>query len=350
LNPRLPPNQLLVAPGKWPPLGERQPRADDTLWTVSVDGLVSQAQTYTLAQLAGFPLVSTTVDIHCVTRWSRFDLPVTGVRLAEVLARAEPLPEARYVSFVARTDRRHSTSLTLDDALNLGTLLVFEAEGQPLEVVHGGPVRTIVPGRYFYKSLKWLERIELLAEDRLGTWEAGSGYHNHADPWLEERYIASNLDRRQVQQLLHEKNLSGMELLSLQAAGMPLDGLIAKKSLLRNANLRKSSLRSADFEGANLTNAQLHEADLRQANFKRADVEGADFSGSDLRGADFTGASLFGATFFQSGSEGTSPLLARFDAATRLDHAALSALSPDQARFVSDRLAAAGASATETAT
>ncbi len=77
-------------------------------------------------------------------------------------------------------------------------MIVWSVEGQSLTSEHGGPLRMIVPGRYLYKSLKWLTRIELLEIDRLGYWEAEAGYHNHADPWREERYLAPELTKQQV--------------------------------------------------------------------------------------------------------------------------------------------------------
>src|SRR5205085_4547294 len=138
----------------------------------------------------------------------------------------------------ARSERGHSTSLPLADALALDTLVALTHEGAPLEPIHGGPVRTVVPERYFYKSVKWLERIELLAEDRLGYWEAEAGYHNNADPWLEQRYMAPNLDRLLVSSLLAARDFSNLDLRSIHAAGMDLRGLNARNSLLRDANLR----------------------------------------------------------------------------------------------------------------
>src|SRR5690606_16836039 len=128
-------------------------------------------------------------------RWSKLDVPFRGVPLAVLLKICPPLPVAKYVSFAARSERRHSPSVLLEDALELDTLVALACEGRPLEKLHGGPVRVVVPGRYFYKSLKWLERIELLETDRLGYWEQTAGYHNTADPWQEQRYMAPQLDR-----------------------------------------------------------------------------------------------------------------------------------------------------------
>jgi hypothetical protein len=271
------------------------------------------------------PQVTRKIDIHCVTRWSLLDAEFRGITLESLLARAEPSAEARFISFVAHSPRGHSTSLPLADARRLEVLIALDFAGQPIPSEHGGPVRGITPGRYFYKSVKWLTRIELLAEDRLGYWEASAGYHNRADPWLEERFVASGLSKQEATRILAERDLSGRELLSLDGSERDLTGLKARGAILRNANFRGSRLVGADFTGANLSNARFVCADLREAQLIGADLEGADFSGCDLRGADLRGASLFGATFFDP-AQPESPA-AVFDSATRIDASALEALA-----------------------
>jgi DMSO/TMAO reductase YedYZ molybdopterin-dependent catalytic subunit len=334
-QPRLPPGQQLAAPGKWPLVGERRPREDASPWSVALEGLVESPCQLTLAQLAALPQTNRVVDIHCVTRWSRLDAGFGGVMLADLLALCRPRPEARYVSFVARSPRSHSTSLLLDDALKLQAMVALFADAAPLDTIHGGPVRIVVPGRYFYKSLKWLERIELLAEDRLGYWEAEAGYHNTADPWREQRYMAPNLNRFEVQRLLDARDFCGRNLRSLDASGRDLIGLRARDALLRDADFRRAKLVRASFASTNLSNARFAEADLRGASFDHADLEGADFSGADLRGADLRGAMLTAATFV------TGELAARFDATTRVDERSLEELMPEQADFVRRSLAKA---------
>jgi DMSO/TMAO reductase YedYZ molybdopterin-dependent catalytic subunit len=328
----LPPNQQLVAPGNWPVVGEKAPRESDEPWTVAVTGLVAQQCVWSLSDLRTLPQVEQAVDIHCVTRWSRLVARFKGIPLARLLQECGPLSEARYISFVARSERNHSTSLPLTDAVELGTLVALEFEGEPLEEVHGGPVRVVAPGRYFYKSLKWLERIELLAEDRLGYWEAEAGYHNVADPWREQRYMAPSLDRRTVKEVLDARDFSGRDLRSIDASSRDLAGLNARRSLLRDADLRNAVLTNADFTGANLSNAHLQGADLRGSTFIGADVEGADFCGADLRGADFTGASLFGATFCPSEVGEGSPALV--DQTTHIEPEGIEKLAPLQQEFV----------------
>jgi Oxidoreductase molybdopterin binding domain/Pentapeptide repeats (8 copies) len=250
-----------------------------------------------------------------------------------LLEAPSPIP-ARFVSFSARSERNHSTSLVLSEAIELGTLIALDCEGEPLSAEHGGPVRVIVPGRYFYKSLKWLAGVELLAEDRLGYWEATAGYHNHADPWREERYIAPGLSKQQAATVLASRDWSGRNLLSIDAAGRQLRGLVAHRALLRNANFRRCDLREARFREANLSNAHFQGADLRGASFTNADCEGANFSGADLRGADFGGASLFGASFCSEADAGEPAAVTQLDSTTRIDSAAIEQLTPQQQEFV----------------
>ena len=224
----MPPGQQLAASHKWPVVGERAPLVSSEPWTVSIGGCVARKLTFSLADLEQLPQQSRLVDIHCVTRWSKLDQEFTGVLLSQLLAAAGPLADAKYVSFEARSPRHHSTSLRLADAVALGTLVVTRHAGQPLLIEHGGPVRVIVPGRYFYKSLKWLTKIELLSEDRLGYWEAEAGYHNHADPWREERYLAATITRQQAAELIRLRDFRGLDLRGIDASGRDLGGLQAE--------------------------------------------------------------------------------------------------------------------------
>jgi DMSO/TMAO reductase YedYZ molybdopterin-dependent catalytic subunit len=330
----LPPGQQLAAPSKWPVVGERTPAARSDPWRVTVSGLAAKPRSWSLEELRALPAIERVVDIHCVTRWSKPGVRFGGVLLRSLLELCQPLVEVRFLSFIARSERRHSTSLPLADALELETLVALTSEGKPLETIHGGPVRTVVPGRYFYKSVKWLEEIELLAEDRLGYWEAEAGYHNTADPWREERYMAPALDRRLVRDLLARRDFSGRELRSLDARGHDLTGLNARAALLRDARFERARLDGANFEGANLTNAHFEGTSLRGVSFRAADAEGANFRGADLRGADFTGASLFGATFVPEPgeTEGWGPAI--LDGTTRITEPSLDPVTPMQQDFV----------------
>jgi DMSO/TMAO reductase YedYZ molybdopterin-dependent catalytic subunit len=329
----LPPNQRLAAPGRWPVVGEKrpQPLPGGEPWRVSVVGLVAAPRTWTLDEIEAMPQVEQIVDIHCVTRWSKPGARFSGVPLARLLGACRPLPAARFLSFVARSERNHSTSLPLEDALRLGALVALRFDGAPLEEEHGGPVRMVVPGRYFYKSVKWLERVELLAEDRPGYWEREAGYHNGADPWLEQRYIAPGADRVALGEAVSARDFSGKDFLSIDATGLDLAGLNAEGALLRNADFRGVNLEGARFDRANLSNAHFEGAVLRRATFVGADLEGADFRGADLRGADLTDASTFGTTFCDE-PDFSSPAL--IDRTTTFGEGAIGKLLPPQQEFV----------------
>jgi hypothetical protein len=302
--------------------------------------LVRHERRWSLEQLAELPQVEQPIDIHCVTRWSKFDMPFRGVRLSDLLAASEPRDEAEFLSFLACSERRHTTSLPLTAALELGAIVATHVGDEPLAPEHGGPVRVVAPGKYFYKSIKWLVGVTLLADDRLGFWEGKAGYHNQADPWREQRYVAPNLNRMQVAQAFTKRRFAGMEFLGLEAQGIELPDLDAHGAVLRNADFSRARLAGASFEGANLSNAHFHRADLRNASFRSADVEGADFTAADLRGADFRSASLLGATFCRDGvggacdSAGQPEEGAKIDAATRFDPSALEQLSPSQAAYM----------------
>jgi uncharacterized protein YjbI with pentapeptide repeats len=193
---------------------------------------------------------------------------------------------------------------------------------------------------YFYKSLKWLARIELLTEDRLGYWEAIAGYHNGADPWKEERFLAADLDLNTVRQLMASRDFRGLDLRGVVATGMDLRGLQATGAKLRDAHFEGADLRDSCFDGANLSGAHMERADLRGATFcpdpngLTADLEGADFRGADLRGAKFIGASLFGATFGPSNPSDSSSSPAVIDATTVIDRVALTSLEATPGQWV----------------
>jgi DMSO/TMAO reductase YedYZ molybdopterin-dependent catalytic subunit len=330
----LPPGQQLAAAGKWPVVGERLPAPPTGPWLVSVSGLVASSPSFSLDELKTLPQVTRSIDIHCVTRWSKLAVEFTGVPLVELLELCQPTDDAAFLSFVAHSQRRHSTSLPLEEAVRLGTLIAFAADGQPLSEEHGGPVRTIVPGKYFYKSLKWLVEIRVLAQDQLGFWEGKAGYHNEADPWKEQRYVAANLNRVQVAKALKERRFAGLELLGLDAAGIELEGLDATEAILRNADFRNARLSRANFDQANLSNAHFAGADLRGASFRGTDVEGADFTSADLRGCDFHRASLLGVSLV-SDKTGDG---ATIDSTTQFSHDQLDQLAPRQAAYVLEKI------------
>ena len=334
----LPPNQALASPRKWPVVGETGPAPSTAPWRVKITGLVATPRQWSLADLAAMPQTAQTIDIHCVTRWSKLDQIFGGVPLATLLTAADPLPEAKYISFQSRSARGHSTSLPLADALTLDTLVALTHAGEPLAEIHGGPVRTVVPGRYFYKSLKWLDTIELLAEDRLGWWENESGYHNGADPWREQRYVVRNHDRRAIAAMFAARDIAGRDLLGLDGQSLDLPNLRAAGAVLRNADFSSAKLAGADFTGANLSNATLDGADLSGACLSGADAEGASFVGTDLTGANFTDCRLFGVTFCPEPTDADPRrAAARVNATTRIPPTQREALSDVQAAFLTDQ-------------
>ena len=181
---RLPPGQHMTA--KWPVLhAGGVPTFDLATWTFRVFGEVEQEVSLTWEQFNALPRSENVQDIHCVTRWSRFDTGFEGVHWRELAALARPLPTARFAVAWAEHDFTSNFPLgSLEDDL---ALLATHADGEPLAPDHGYPLRIVIPHKYFWKSAKWLRGIELLPTDRPGFWER-YGYDNDADPWKEERY------------------------------------------------------------------------------------------------------------------------------------------------------------------
>jgi DMSO/TMAO reductase YedYZ molybdopterin-dependent catalytic subunit len=181
---RLPPGQTLVK--DWPVLDLGvQPDVAREKFRLRVEGLVENRIALDWDGFMALPQNEMVVDIHCVTQWSRHDNRFTGVKTTDLLALARPKPGARFVAMTSYDG--YTTNLTLADFAAEDVMLVHAFEGRPLERQHGAPVRLVLPKLYFWKSPKWLTRIELLAEDRPGFWEV-RGYHNRGDPWTEERY------------------------------------------------------------------------------------------------------------------------------------------------------------------
>ncbi len=182
---RLPPGQYDTGTG-WPVLtAELTPQVDLTSWNLTIDGLVEQPTTWTWDDLHALPRDSYNGDIHCVTTWTKFDTTFTGVSLDILLTVARPKPEATHI--VATSTTGYTTNMPIADVLDGKSWIVWEFDGQPLTAEHGGPVRMLVPHLYFWKSTKWITRIELLDHDEPGFWER-NGYHDRGDPWLEQRY------------------------------------------------------------------------------------------------------------------------------------------------------------------
>lgn len=181
---RLPPGQYLTE--KWPVLhAGTVPRIDLATWDFRVSGEVENPITLTWEELRSLPSTDVTTDIHCVTRWSRFDTSFRGVHWRELAKLVGVRPAARFV--VAHAEQGFTANVPLSAIEDENALLAYEADGEPLTPDHGWPLRLVVPTKYFWKSAKWLRGLELLDHDQPGFWER-YGYHNEADYWKEERY------------------------------------------------------------------------------------------------------------------------------------------------------------------
>lgn len=181
---RLPAGQYLTK--KWPVLSyERTPSSLPADWKLKITGLVEQPFELNWEEFLALPRTTLTSDFHCVTTWSRYDNTWEGIHIREILRRAKPLPTAHFV--MAHSWTGYSTNLALSNLDDDDVMIILKHDGENLEPDHGGPVRLLVPKLYAYKSAKWLDGLEFMENDRPGFWEQ-RGYHNHANPWKEERY------------------------------------------------------------------------------------------------------------------------------------------------------------------
>jgi hypothetical protein len=272
-------------------VGEREPSSelsDPRNWRLEIVGLVNRPSSIDLDTFLARADHELVFDIHCVTSWSRFGARWTGIPLEELLDEAEPTEEAKFVSFEAYSERGHHTSLPLSLARE-DCWLVHSFDGAPLEIGHGGPVRVVTPSRYFYKSLKWVKRIVLLADDRLGWWEEGSFYHNNADPWAgDERFTSGSIRPDQVRRFLDAGAYD-------KYRGRVMMGLDLRSWMPASNDLRRLQLKNCDMRGVSLPGVDLRESNLSLSDLRGADLSGADLSGSDLEGVNFSGADLSGA-------------------------------------------------------
>jgi DMSO/TMAO reductase YedYZ molybdopterin-dependent catalytic subunit len=159
------------------------PRTPLPEWTLTIDGAVDEEARWSWEELRALPSETVTVDIHCVTKWSKLDTTWTGVSVDTLLDGV--VTEAEHV--VAWSDGDYTTNLPLEDLTGGKAWVAHTYEGEPLEPQHGGPARLLVPHLYFWKSAKWLRGLRLTAQDEPGFWEE-AGYHNYGDPWREQRY------------------------------------------------------------------------------------------------------------------------------------------------------------------
>ena len=181
---RLPPGQYLTE--KWPVLHAGSvPRVDLATWTFRVFGEVDNPIELSYEQLQALPQTEITTDIHCVTRWSRFDTSFRGVHWRDLAELVRPRASAGFV--VAHAEQGFTANVPLAALEEETSLVAWEADGEPLTPEHGWPLRLVVASRYFWKSAKWLRGLELLDHDQPGFWER-YGYHNDADYRQEQRY------------------------------------------------------------------------------------------------------------------------------------------------------------------
>ena len=181
---RVPPGQKLTE--KWPALHYGSvPKIDIARWEFSIFGLVEAERKLGYREFTALPQVQVFSDIHCVTGWSKLDNLWEGVASEQIRGLVRILPGAKFA--MVHSAGGFSTNLSLNDFFQPDVLFALKHNSAPLTKEHGYPLRLVVPRLYFWKSAKWVSGVEFMAEDKLGFWES-SGYHNHGDPWKEERY------------------------------------------------------------------------------------------------------------------------------------------------------------------
>ena len=179
---RVPPGQYVT--GDFPVLSAGPtPHTPLAEWDFTIRGAVDEPVSWTWDEFLALPSETPTVDIHCVTKWSKLDTVWRGVSLDTLLDAVET--SAEYV--LAFCDGGYTTNLPLEDVMGGKAWVAYEYGGEPLHSEHGGPARLLVPHLYFWKSAKWVRGLELRDHDQPGFWEY-YGYHNYGDPWKEQRY------------------------------------------------------------------------------------------------------------------------------------------------------------------
>jgi DMSO/TMAO reductase YedYZ molybdopterin-dependent catalytic subunit len=181
---RLPPGQYLTE--RFPVLHVGDiPDYEPGQWDLGIGGLVDHPFTIDLSELQAMPSVSLTFDIHCVTKWSKFDTTWRGVLVSDLFARAGVQRDATFV--LEHAEFGYTTNIPLADITTDQSIVAYEFEGEPIAPEHGGPVRIVVPHLYFWKSAKWVRSLELRGSDTPGFWEQ-NGYNMYGDPFKEQRY------------------------------------------------------------------------------------------------------------------------------------------------------------------
>jgi len=180
----IPPNQRLTT--DFPVLHYGQiPRIDVSRWTFRIFGLVEKERALSFQEFTSLPQVKVFSDIHCVTEWSKLDNFWEGVSTGLIKELVNILPQAKFV--MVHGAGGFTTNLSMNDFFQPDVLFALKHNNNSVSPAHGYPVRLVVPRLYFWKSVKWTTGVEFMAEDRPGFWEM-NGYHNHGDPWTEERY------------------------------------------------------------------------------------------------------------------------------------------------------------------
>jgi len=181
---RVPPNQRLTR--GWPVLhASPVPKFNPAVWSFRVWGEVSNESELTWDEFRALPTATVHSDFHCVTGWSKLDNDWEGISFTEIAGRAKPKPSATHV--LVHAEYGYTANLPLETLMDDDVLFAWSHNGEPLEPEHGGPLRLVVPQLYAWKSAKWVRGVRFLDHDERGYWEV-RGYHNHADPWREERY------------------------------------------------------------------------------------------------------------------------------------------------------------------
>lgn len=182
---RLPPGQHLTRGFPVLDLGVR-PQFHSSRWRFQVEGEVEHPVDVDwegFLQLA--PKSAQVADFHCVTTWSKFDVGWGGIKFLDLAALVRPTERARFL--IAHSADGYTTNMPLADCMDEDVILAWELFGEPLPLEHGGPMRLVVPKLYAWKSAKFLRKLVFSAQDQPGFWEV-RGYHNHGDPWIEERH------------------------------------------------------------------------------------------------------------------------------------------------------------------
>ncbi len=179
---RLPPGQYLVR--DFPVLSAGPtPHLSTDRWEFTITTETGKVHTWSWAEMLALPADDVTVDIHCVTKWTKLDTGWRGVSIDTLLENVET--SADFV--VAHSYDGYTTNLPLEDVLDGQAWVAYRYDHDPITAEHGGPARLLVPHLYFWKSAKWVHGLRLLLEDEPGFWET-AGYHNYGDPWREQRY------------------------------------------------------------------------------------------------------------------------------------------------------------------